>query len=54
MSNNRGLKNRTPLSNAVKTELYEALRNLSHETKVPISRLFDEAIKDLLEKRKPN
>lgn len=54
MTNKRGLKNRTPLSNAVKTELYEALRNLSHETKVPISRLLDEAIEDLLKKRKPD
>jgi len=54
MSNNRGLKNRTPLSNAIKTELYDSLRKLSKETKVPISRLLDEAIEDLLEKRKPN
>lgn len=54
MSNNRGLKNRTPLSNAVKTELYDSLRILSKETKVPISRLLDEAIEDLLEKRKPS
>lgn len=54
MINKRGLKNRTPLSNAVKTELYESLRELSNETKVPISRLLDEAIEDLLAKRKPN
>ena len=52
--NKRGLKNRTPISNAVDTKLYEALRDLSRETKVPISRLLDEAIEDLLEKRKPN
>ena len=54
MSNNRGLKNRTPLSNAIKTELHDSLRELSKETKVPISRLLDEAIEDLLKKRKPN
>lgn len=54
MTNKRGLKNRTTLSNAVKTELYESLRDLSSETKVPISRLLDEAIEDLLAKRKPN
>lgn len=53
MSEKRGLKNRQPLSNAVKTELYEGLRELSKETKVPISRLLDEAIEDLLEKRNP-
>ena len=54
MHEKRGLKTRTPLSNAVKSELYESLRGLSKETKVPISRLLDEAIEDLLEKRKPN
>lgn len=54
MQENRGLKNRTPLSNAVRTDLYDGIRNLSKETKVPISRLLDEAIEDLLEKRKPN
>lgn len=53
MSEKRGLKNRKPLSNAVKTELYEALKSLSDETKVPMSRLLDEAIEDLLEKRNP-
>lgn len=54
MTDKRGLKNRTSLSNAVKTELYDSLRELSKETKVSISRLLDEAIEDLLEKRKPN
>ena len=53
MSEKRGLKNRKPLSNAVKTELYEGLKNLSDETKVPMSRLLDEAIEDLLQKRNP-
>lgn len=52
MSEKRGLKNRKPLSNAVKTELYDDLKKLSEETKVPISRLLDEAIEDLLKKRK--
>lgn len=51
MSEKRGLKNRKPLSNAVKTELYDGLKKLSDETKVPISRLLDEAIEDLLKKR---
>ena len=53
MSEKRGLKNRKPLSNAVKTELYEGLRELSKDTKIPISKLLDEAIEDLLEKRNP-
>lgn len=54
MENKRGLKNRKPLSNAVKIELYESLKKLSEDTKVPISKLLDEAIEDLLKKRNPN
>ena len=53
MSEKRGLKNRKPLSNAVKIELYEGLKELSDETKIPMSRLLDEAIEDLLHKRNP-
>ena len=53
MSEKRGLKNRKPLSNAVKTELYEGLKDLSNETKIPMSKLLDEAIEDLLQKRNP-
>ena len=53
MQEKRGLKNRKPLSNAVKIELYEQLKNLSDETKVPMSKLLDEAIEDLIAKRKP-
>ena len=48
---NRGLKNRKPLSNAVKIELYEALKQLSEDTKIPMSKLLDEAIGDLIKKR---
>lgn len=51
MNEKRGLKNRTPLSNAVKTELYIQIKQLSEETKVPMSKLLDEAIEDLLKKR---
>ena len=51
MNEKRGLKNRRPLSNAVKTELYDKLKELSDETKVPMSKLLDEAIEDLLKKR---
>ncbi|MEK4030790.1 ribbon-helix-helix domain-containing protein [Pseudobacillus sp. FSL P4-0506] len=53
MSENRGLKTRKALSNAVKIELYEQLKQLSDETKIPMSKLLDEAIEDLLVKRKP-
>jgi len=51
MNEKRGLKNRRPLSNAVKNELYDKLKELSDETKVPMSKLLDEAIEDLLKKR---
>lgn len=51
MNNNRGLKNRKTLSNAIKIELYQGLKELSEKTKVPMSRLLDEAIEDLLKKR---
>ena len=50
MSEKRGLKNRKPLSNAVKIELHDALKKLSDETKIPMSRLLDEALEDLLKK----
>lgn len=45
----RGLKNRTAISNAVRTELYEQLQELSKETMIPISRLLDRAIELVLE-----
>lgn len=38
------LKNRKPLGNAVKIELYNELKKHSEETKVPMSKLLDEAI----------
>lgn len=48
---NRGLKNRTAISNAILTDLYLQLKELSNETKVPVSKLLDEAVEDLLKKR---
>lgn len=54
MTNKRGLKNRSTISNAIKKELHEDLKHLSESTKIPISRLLDEAIEDLLKKRSPN
>jgi predicted transcriptional regulator len=44
----RGLKTRTPLSNAIKTELHRALSKLSEETRISKSKLLDEAIADLM------
>ena len=52
MSDKYGLKNRTRISNAVDNDLYRQLKELSNDTKIPISKLLDEAIKLLIEKRK--
>ena len=48
MTKNRGLKNRTPLSNAVNTKLLNDFKKLSNDTKIPMSKLLDEAIELLL------
>ena len=53
LNNYRGLKTRKALSNAVRMDLYEQLKKLSDETKIPMSKLLDEAIEDLITKRKP-
>lgn len=45
----RGLRNRTPISNAVETELYEKLKQLSKDTMIPISKLLDRGIELVLE-----
>lgn len=50
MSNNRGLKNRRTISNAVRSELADALKQLSEETRIPMSKLLDEALEDLIKK----
>lgn len=44
----RGLKNRTPISNAVNTELFEQLKQLSKDTMIPMSKLLDRAIELVL------
>ena len=54
MTINRGLKNRKTISNAVRSDLVDALKQLSHETKIPMSKLLDEAIELLLEKHEPS
>lgn len=48
--NNRGLKTRTPLSNTVDTKLYDKLKELSDKTRIPMSKLLDEALELLFEK----
>ena len=44
------LKNRVAFSAAVKIELMEKLRELSQTTRIPLNRLLDEAIDDLIKK----
>lgn len=44
----RGLKNRTPISNAVDTELFEQLKQLSKDTMIPMSKLLDKGIELVL------
>lgn len=44
------LKKRIRLGVSVDQELAEKIKKLSEQTRIPASRLFDEAIKDLLEK----
>jgi predicted DNA-binding protein len=50
MVDKRGLKNRKTISNAIRTELADALKQLSEATKIPMSKLLDEALDDLINK----
>ena len=47
------LKNRTRIGSAIDKKLYEQLKKLSEDTRIPISKLLDEAVKDLIEKHIP-
>jgi predicted transcriptional regulator len=47
---NRGLKTRKPLSNAIDKELWDKLDDLAKETKIPKSKLLDMAVELLLKK----
>lgn len=42
--NKYGLKNRTRISNAVDSKLYERLQQISKETSIPVSKLLDKAL----------
>ena len=46
------LKNRERIGSAIDKELLRRLRKYSKESKIPLSKLLDEAIEDLLIKRK--
>ena len=45
------LVNRTQFTSTLENKLYEDLKELSKESKVPISKLLDQAVRSLLEER---
>ncbi len=53
MSGNPNLKNRHAFSSAVDKKLYETFEQIHQETRIPKSKLLDEAIQLLIEKYKP-
>ena len=42
------LKNRTRIGSAIDKKIYEQLKKLAEDTRIPISKLLDEAIADLI------
>jgi metal-responsive CopG/Arc/MetJ family transcriptional regulator len=44
------LKTRTRIGNTLDTELLKLLKELSKDTRIPMSRLLDEAVEDLIQK----
>lgn len=46
------LKNRVRIGSAIDKKLYEELKKLSKKSRIPISKLLDEAIEDLIKKHK--
>ncbi|KON83508.1 hypothetical protein AF332_27520 [Sporosarcina globispora] len=44
------LKTRTRIGNTLDTELLKKLKELSSITRIPMSRLLDEAVEDLIQK----
>ena len=47
--NNRGLKNRVAISNAIDKKIYSELKSYSEETGIPISKILDKALESYLE-----
>ena len=44
------LKTRTRIGNTLDTKLLKMLKELSNDTRIPMSRLLDEAVEDLIQK----
>jgi len=49
---NDALKTRTPISNAVNTDILNRLKQYSKETSIPLSRLLDKSIELFLKSTK--
>lgn len=49
---NKDLKNRTPFSNAIDSELLKQLKEYSKKSGIPMSKLLDKAIELLLKSTK--
>ena len=49
---NKDLKNRTPFSNAIDTELLNQLKSYSKESGIPLSKLLDKSIELFLKATK--
>lgn len=47
---NNGLTNRTQFTTSTKNDLYKKYKELSAETRIPATKLLDEALTDLLKK----
>lgn len=45
------LVHRVRISNSIDKELYNRLKELSEKTRIPMSKLLDEALEDLLNKK---
>ncbi len=50
MAANPRLKNREQFTSAIRPELLKGLQDLSNETDIPMSKLLDRAVEDLLKK----
>lgn len=46
------LKTRTKIGSAIDKDLYIQLKELSEKSRIPISKLLDEALADLIKKHK--
>jgi hypothetical protein len=44
------LKTRTRIGNTLNSDLLKSLKELSSNTRIPMSRLLDEAVEDLIQK----